>query len=971
MRRITICVGAILLLSGASAEEMLTNPTLEPNEEGTAPEGWEFRDWNTDPRPLYDPTGGRDGSPAAGIECDTRQDRGCWMETVPLENRKHLHVSAWYRTEGIDRGNVAKIRVEWWDEDRNFLQGMRLWLPPADEWTYYENVVTAPEGAAYVAPELFNRFGIGRVWWDRAHLREARYEELMAFDDTPARPEEWGFRPEEGEITAENPPSFVWRPQHAAVSYELEVAQDPEFEQIAWEADVHEYNAHRPPTALDPGAYHWRVRFIDDEERESAWSEVRAFTIPEDAAHFPLPAREELFASVPDGHPRLFLRPEELSWLRELAQGPMRERYEELVAWCDNFLESPAPLEDYQKYPEGVERLSPEWALIWRGARSYVERPLTGITNLALVYHLGGPEEYAEAAREMLMQVAEWDPVGATGYRYNDEAGMRYAWGFSRAYTMLHDVLTEEEREKCREVMLIRGREMYDHLHRQRQHLWNPYSSHPNRAYHWLGEIGLAFHGEIPEAEEWAWFAVNIFMHVYPVWSDDDGGWHEGVHYWHGYLTRITQWLDIMRATLELEGYRKPFFSQVGYLPIYAQPPNSPRLTFGDTTGVRRPQNVRPVMTQFVLQTGNPYWADYLDRITGPVDQRGWMGFVRLARARERPEIEPRSIAELPTARLFEGTGIAYMHSDLTDSHENVQVSFKSSPFGSWSHGNEAQNSFELHAYGDALLVRSGTREIHGSPHHRQWTWETHSCNAITVNGEGQVPHTPLAPGRIVDFATTESCDYVVGDAIEAYPVGLLNQADRHVLYLKPDIVVIFDELEAAEPATFQYYLHSPYAFEQHDGAQRFEVAGERAKCRIDLIAPEGLEVTFFDEHDPPPRPPYDEQIEEYHMRADTLEPAQRGEFIAVLLPGRLEDELPGAAEHEQMDAGHALRIPLPDGHAVVLLRTNSGELSGWGLSAEGRVAAARFDHDGALLDVFGSNRGTVRWQGEEVDAAN
>ncbi len=964
----TLLACAIVCATAVSAQEMLSNPTLEPDETGEAPRDWRYQDWDTDSRPLYDPNGGRDGSPAAGIECDTTEDRGCWMQRVPLEGRRHLHVSAYYRTEGITRGDNAKIRVEWWDADGGFIQGTRLWLEPADEWTYFEEVVTAPEGAELVAPELFNRFGVGRVWWDRAHLREATPEDLLRFDDRPGRAGEWGFRPAAGEETAVNPPSFVWRPQHAAVAYELQVARDEAFEQIIYEAQIDEYSAHRPPEALAPGDYRWRVRFVDDEQRASSWSIARRFAVPEGAVVFPMPARDELMARVPEGHPRLFLRPEELEWLRELAQGPMRDRYDDLVAQCERFLESPPPTEDYPKYPEGVERRSPEWARIWRGARSYVARPLNGIATLALVWRLGGPEEFGQAAREMLMEVAEWDPLGATGYRYNDEAGMRYAWGFSRAYTLTYDLLTEEEREKCREVMQVRGREMYAHMHTQRQHLWNPYSSHPNRAYHWLGEIGLAFRGEIPEAEEWAWFATNIFFHVYPVWSDPDGGWHEGVHYWHGYMTRVTQWLDVMRATLDIDGYRKPFFSQAGYLPIYAQPPNATRTTFGDTTGVRGPQDVRPVMTQLVQQTGNPWWADYLDRIGGPVDARDWLGFVRAARAQDRPPVEPRSIAELPQSRLFEGTGIAYLHTDLTDARDDVQVSFKSSPFGSWSHGNEAQNSFELHAFGDALLVRSGTREIHGSDHHRNWTWQTHSTNAITVNDTGQVAHTPDATGRITQFVTGEGYDYVVGDAADAYPPGLVTRADRHIFFIKPDLMIIYDDMQTPEPATFQYYLHSPHAFEAA-GGQRFAAAGDSARCLIELLTPRGLEITRFEGYDPPIRPPYDEQIREHHLKAETVEPAERGEFIAVLGAARVDGEPAGPTEYEQRPAGHALRVALPEGEAIVLLRTGEGELAAWGLSTDGSIAAVRLDQDGQPVDFFGTGGAEVRWKGELLAA--
>ena len=39
------------------------------------------------------------------------------------------------------------------------------------------------------------------------------------FDDSPAQASEWGARPAEGEVCAETPPAFVWRPQKGARSY--------------------------------------------------------------------------------------------------------------------------------------------------------------------------------------------------------------------------------------------------------------------------------------------------------------------------------------------------------------------------------------------------------------------------------------------------------------------------------------------------------------------------------------------------------------------------------------------------------------------------------------------------------------------------------------------------------------------------------------------------------------------------------
>ncbi len=972
VRRIACALAALAIIlalsaAAASAQELVTNPELLPTVDGAAPESWIFEEWDTGSSSRYSATGGRGGSPAAGIEVPSDQDRGSWYQRVPLGGRRRLHLTGCYRTEGISPHNAAAVRLTWLDAEREFLRNDRIELDAADDWTTFERVVSAPADAAILQVELFDFFRPGIVWWDSAHLREATREELLHFDDRPGGVGEWGFRPRAGEVCAVTPPAFVWRPQQGAVSYAVQVARDEQFADLAWGAAGIDLTAHVPPRTIEPGRYWWRVRFIDGEGSQSSWSLARGFTIPENAAAFPLPTRADLCARVPEGHPRLFLRPEELPRLRELARGPLKDRYDELVRRCEELIARPPNTADYPKYPEGMERLSPEWARIWRGARSYVERPLVGAATLGFIWRLGGPERYGEMARRLLMEVAEWDPVGATGYRYNDEAGMRYAWGFSRAYTMVADLLTDEEREKCRQVMRVRGTEMYAHLHRYRHHLWKPYSSHPNRAYHFLGEIGLAFHGEIPEAEDWAWFTTNVFFSVYPVWSDDDGGWHEGTSYWSSYIYWITEWLDIMQATLKLDGYGKPFFSQVGYYPIYAQPPNLPRIVFGDTTGVRVAPNLAPIMSVFAQTSGNPYWCDYVERIGGPVDSGGYRAFLHAARALERGETPRRSIAELPTSRLFRGTGLAFMHTDLTDAANDVMVAFKSSPFGSQSHGNEAQNSFELYAFGEPLLVRSGTREIHGSPHHRGWTQTTRSCNAITANGVGQMPNSASAVGRIRDFAAAPDCAWMVGDAAEAYATPM-RRADRHMLFVKPDLLLVVDDLQTAEPATFEYWLHTVQPLQVQAPDDIALVVGG-AGCRISFLAPDALRLTQSEGYDPPIRPPYDEQIHEYHLTAQIAEPSALRQFVTLIRPHRADQPIDPRAEYLALPAGHALRAPVPEGEALILLRTGSGRLAAWGLETDADVAVVRVDDGGQVGSCFVAGAGDVSWQGVPLAA--
>ena len=78
-------------------------------------------------------------------------------------------------------------------------------------------------------------------------------------------------------------------------------------------------------------------------------------------------------------------------------------------------------------------------------------------------------------------------------------------------------------REAGLTIMKVRGEDCYNHL-RGRKHLWHPYASHSNRAWHWLGEVAIAFHDEIPEAATWLDYAMTIQYNAYPVWSDEDGG---------------------------------------------------------------------------------------------------------------------------------------------------------------------------------------------------------------------------------------------------------------------------------------------------------------------------------------------------------------------------------------------------------------------------------------------------------------
>lgn len=762
----------------------------------------------------------------------------------------------------------------------------------------------------------------------------------ITLDERPAQPGEWGYRPAEGSEVEVNPPSFSWRPQQQIVRWELECRSVTSAGDPAYRVTVEGMNVHCPPNVFSPGRYTWRYRGARADGETTNWSQLRRFVVPEGVASMPMPSRDELLARIPTAHPRLFVRPEELPRLRELAAGPMRAQYDALVRTCERLVKSPPPTVEPPKYPAGTVRGSEQWRVIWWGNREYTIDALNGAATLAFTRLLGGKEEYGRLAKRILLDCARWDPKGATGYRYNDEAGMPYNYYFVRTYTFVWDLLSEQERELCRQVIKVRGEEMYRHLYPR--HLWQPYSSHSNRAWHFLGEVGVAMLGEVEGAEDWVWFAMNVFYNTYPVWSDADGGWHEGSSYWSSYINRFTWWADVMRSAMDVNAYDKPYFSQIGYYPMYLLPPGKVGGGFGDLTARRTARSGRQLVSQLAVQASNGHWQWYVDQLGGSQAESGYIGFVRGV----LPEVAPTPPDDLPSSRLFAGTGQAMLNTSLEDARESVQVVFKSSPFGTWSHGYEANNSFLLWAYGQRLLIRSGYRDIYGSKHHKEWMWSTRSVNNITVNGQGQLPHSQASQGEIIAFHTSPTIDYVVGEAGTAYrdkanASSQLDQFTRAVLFVKPDLVVVYDRLGAKSPSSFEYWLHATNKFAWND-QRDVQLQVDDVNCRIELLAPGRLVLSQTDQYDPNPRPRI--TLREWHLTAATPDKARQTEFVTVFRPYRKGMAEPGPTTLN-VDGDCYRLTALTAGGRVTIGLPKTG-------ASDGRLVIERRDADGATERV-------------------
>ncbi|MBI9015909.1 MAG: DUF4962 domain-containing protein [Phycisphaerae bacterium] len=738
-------------------------------------------------------------------------------------------------------------------------------------------------------------------------------------DESVAVPGQWGYRPFDGQKAETNPPSFCWRPMKG-MQWQLQCASDELFNNIEYEISNWQFNVHCPAKVFKPGKFYWRYRGTDSKGNITNWSVARSFIINPTAVEFPMPTKSELLSKIPKQHPRLFVRPENIPALQAAAKGNLNKQYKELAKQCEKLLKNPPSTQEPPKYTKNEPSGSDPWRKVWWGNRDYTIRVLNAAATLGFTYQLDGNKKFGNEAKRLLLECARWDPKGSTGYRYNDEAGMPYAYYFARAYTFVNALLDEKEKNICRDMMKIRGTEMYNHL--CPRHLWQPYASHSNRAWHFLGEVGIAFYDEIPDAKDWVYFAMNVFYNVYPVWSDSDGGWHEGQNYWVSYVGRFTWWIDVMKQAMGIDAYKKPYFSKIGDYPIYLSPPNKVGGGFGDLNGNYRSSRNRELMTALVNQSGNGYWQDYLDKIGGPSSSGGYIGFMREG----NKKVQAKPLAELPTSKLFKGIGQAYLNSTLEDANKGIQITFKSSPFGTQSHGYEANNSFLLGGYGKQLLIRSGRRDQYGSVHHAKWMWSTRSTNCITVNDyQGQGRRSSKAQGEIVAFMTSDDVDIVAGQGSQAYEQPLENFL-RTIIFIKPDIMIVYDCLETREPSTYQYWLHGLEKFDIKD-QHNIKLKNDNVSCNINFVWPENLKFQQSDKCDPQPRERV--KLNQWHLQAKIDNKQKQVEYIAVYKINKDGHSAKTDSKVKRIQNGYELKIKSGDKEikAILPIASNKAEL--------------------------------------------
>ncbi len=588
------------------------------------------------------------------------------------------------------------------------------------------------------------------------------------------------------------------------------------------------------------------------------------------AEHTAQPAIEDLLKRLPPKHPKLFFRPETIGDYRIKLETKFSDYRQIFLENAERRLKD--AVGEVKFKATGSNESILENIKLRQDNHQIVTNAVDHACNLAFAYMLNGEKRFGVRASEWIMSVMDWPADGATSFKNDDEAAMNILSGISRAYTWAYGALKGEERDVIIKTMSQRGAEVYAVL-RDKDNL-----SPSSNAWHHLGETAIVFIDDIPEAHAWLEYAMDVFYKNYPVLGDQEGGWHDGIAYWNKDITALSWWMDIMKSALNIDGYKNSYLSHAGDFPLYVCP-NGSEFGFGDDSDIFSSSELSPLMHVLAERVGNPYWKWFAmqsfkpDRFNNP----DYRDMLRLPESSISP-VDPNK--KLPDSKIFHDVGIASLHVEPFKASDDVHVLFKSSPLGTQSHGFNAQNSFLLWAFGKPLLTWSGHRDWQGSRHQQDWMWETFSDNCITINGQGQKKHSPDARGKIIAEWLSPDFDYVAGDATEAYE-GRLNKFVRHIMFVKPRIVIMLDELQAPQPSTFQYHLNAPNKF-SIKAQYEIETKNDAATARIMFATPDNLKITQTSGPNPPSIG-FDQT--QWRLTAETPDKVKDTSFLTMLRP--------------------------------------------------------------------------------------
>ena len=634
--------------------------------------------------------------------------------------------------------------------------------------------------------------------------------------------------------TEENPPQK--ETDKSKLRYFLRYSQSPAFEQESTVQVETRWPFFNPEQDLTPGTWYWQYGYVTDGKAE--WSETLQFTVKTNPQKFCPPALATVLKALPAHHPRIWLDKDEWNSFIKRSEGKA-ERTTYLKRAKKVLVTPMKSVNDINSdLAKGLTNEVQKSAMLTRESRRIIDGEEANTDVLIRAYLLTKDRRYADEAIKRVKEMVTWGDNKNVVGDFNEATLLSLC---SMAYDALYDTLDDTTRKFLLNEIRKSGNSMFLHdinrleNHIADNHVWQ-------MTFRILTMAAFTVYGELPEADMWTDYCYNLWLARFPG-LNKDGAWHNGDSY---FGVNFRTLIEVPYFYTRLTGYN--YFSDSWYqgnalYVIYQQPPFSKSGGNGSShQNILTPNGTRVGYADALARmTGNTYAADYVRHISarqpdileqGSTSKAGGLAWFRLQC--DKPLPNGPGLKDLPMGHVFPQSGLASFSTDLDDTRKSAMLSFRSSPYGSTSHAIANQNAFNTFWNGQPLFYSSGHHISFTDKHSVYCHRATRAHNSILVNGMGQRIGTE-GYGWIPRHYVSDRISYVAGDASNAYgkvisPLWLLRGKQSHLEYSpengwdetglktfrrhivtlgKSGYSFIYDELEAAEPVTWSYLLHT------------------------------------------------------------------------------------------------------------------------------------------------------------------
>lgn len=600
---------------------------------------------------------------------------------------------------------------------------------------------------------------------------------------------------------------------------EFELSQDNSFPEtgtyrsgkLNWDI----YNVHEQ---LTNGDWYWRFRKVDAKEKVSIWSEVYKFTITGKEPVFVTPKFEVFQQNIPAGYPRIncFLTAD-IAKVSPIST--THPEYKDLINRTKSMLTLTLPANPHDYNLEDLAN----------NVRNY----------LYTSWELTQEQKYYDKILELGKVLINYGITDDQLKKYDNFEAGGIVDVVSLCYDVCQNSLTEDEKANAEELILQIVSYYYrSYTGRIENHIFDNHT--------WQIVLRNMTQGAFVICQEYP-EAMRALEYFYELWTgrapasgfNRSGAWQNGISYFATNSYTLYYMPMLFSHLTKTNFLEHSWYKNAGKAIAYTWLPGSGNCSFGD--GVEKwmtePARMQVGFMDFLArEVGDSYATWYAKQCTAVLKTNLDLRLYRIAQGDVDYTASELGEGDFENFIWHKDIGEGVAHSNMLDLNSNLSLAFRSSPYGSGSHTLADQNGFKLLYKGRPVYISAGYYQNFSDKHNLLQYRNTRGHNTVMINNIGQ-PFTTRAYGNLCRGLNGSNIAYFLGDASNAYcgtseywqsnfdAAGIsqtpeygfgdnpLNNYKRHIFMLRPNKIVIYDDLGADESATWQWLLHSPVEF--------------------------------------------------------------------------------------------------------------------------------------------------------------